>query len=110
VDDAVLVRLFQRLRDLLRDLERFVHGDRPALQAFRELFALDQLHGEEVGGRAAGERGGLEPVHVGDVRVVEGRQQLASRSKRARRSPSCANAAGSTLIATSRPSLVSFAR
>jgi len=35
---------------------------------------------------------------------------LASRSKRARRSGSCANAAGRTLIATSRPSLVSFAR
>src|SRR6187397_66910 len=35
---------------------------------------------------------------------------LASRSNRARRSASCANASGSTLIATSRPRFLSVAR
>ncbi len=49
VDDALLVRLLEGLGDLLRDGDRLVDRNRPALQALGEVFALDELHGEEVG-------------------------------------------------------------
>ena len=76
VDDAVLVRLLERLGDLLRDRDRFVHGDRAAREAFREVLAGDELHRQEVEGGAVGQRRALESVDVGDVRVVEGGEQL----------------------------------
>jgi hypothetical protein len=94
VDDALLVRFFERFGDLLRDCERFVHRDRAALQPLREVLAGDEFHRQEVAGRAVGKSCALEAVD----------------SKRARRSGSCASSAGSTLIATSRPSFVSVAR
>jgi DNA-binding TFAR19-related protein (PDSD5 family) len=71
VDDAALVSLLERLGDLPRDRSGLVERDRSALQPLREVLALHQLHGEEVGGRAVGERRGLEAVDVCDVRVVE---------------------------------------
>ncbi len=76
VDDAVPVRLLEGLGDLLRDRDRFVYGDRAARQTFREVLAGDELHRQEVEGGAIGERRVLESVDVGDVRVVEGREQL----------------------------------
>ena len=51
MDDALLVGLLEGLGDLLRDGERLVDGNRPALQPLREVLALDQLHDEEVSGR-----------------------------------------------------------
>ena len=48
VDDALLVRLLERLGDLPRDRERLVDRDRPALQPLGEVLAGDELHGEEV--------------------------------------------------------------
>ena len=50
VDDALLVRLLERLGDLLRDRERLVDRDRAALQPLGEVLAGDELHREEVGG------------------------------------------------------------
>ena len=76
MDDAVLVGLLERLRDLLRDGERFVEWDRAALQPVREVLALDEFHREEVDARGVVERGALEAVDVGDVRVIERREQL----------------------------------
>ena len=48
MDDAVLVGLFEPLGDLFRDRDGLVDGNRPALQALGQVFAFDQLHGEEV--------------------------------------------------------------
>ena len=76
VDDALLVRLLEGLGDLLRDLEGLGDRDRPALQALGEVLAGGELHREEVGGRAVGERRALEAVDVGDACVVEGREDL----------------------------------
>ena len=47
VDDALLVRGLERLRDLLRDGERLVERQRPALQPLGEVLAFDQLQHEE---------------------------------------------------------------
>ena len=64
VDDALLVRLFERLGDLPRDRDGLVDGDRPALQALRQVFSLDELHGEDA---LAGDL--LQAEEGGDVRV-----------------------------------------
>jgi hypothetical protein len=77
------VRRIERVGNLHRDLERLVDRDRSPLDPLFELLALDQLEDQE--GLAVGF---LEAVDGGDVRVT----------------------AGSTLIATSRPSFVSVAR
>jgi hypothetical protein len=76
VNDAVLVSFLERLRDLLRDLDSFVCRDRPALQALGEVFAVDELHRQEVRGGAVVECRSLEAVDVGNVRVVERGEQL----------------------------------
>ena len=80
MDDAVLVGFFEALGDLLRDGDRLVDRDRAALQSLGEILALHHLHGEEVRGRAVGERRALEAVDVGDVRVIERGQQPAPRA------------------------------
>ena len=71
----LLVRLLERLGDLLRDRDRLVDGDRPALQALGEVFALHELHHDEVSRGSVVEGRGLEAVEVGDARVVEGGEQ-----------------------------------
>ena len=71
-----LVRCLEPFRDLLRDQGRLVDGNRSPLQALAEVLAIDELHGQEVQGRAVGERGALEAIDVGDAGVVEGGQQL----------------------------------
>ena len=71
MDDALLVGLLETLGDLLRDGESLVDGNRPSLQALREVLALDELHGDEVHRGAVGEGRGFETVEVSDVRVIE---------------------------------------
>ena len=44
MDDALLVRGFERLGDLPRDGQRLVERDRPARDALGQVFALDELH------------------------------------------------------------------
>jgi hypothetical protein len=39
MNDALLVRRFERLGNLLRDRQRFVDGDRPARDALRQILA-----------------------------------------------------------------------
>ena len=78
VDDAVLVRLLERLRDLERDAGGLLHRDGAALDAVGERVAGDQLHHQRGGALAL-----LEAVDRRDVRMVERGEHLASRAKRA---------------------------
>ena len=48
VDDALLVRGFERLGNLLRNRQRFIDGNRPLRDAVRERRPLDQLHHERT--------------------------------------------------------------
>ena len=44
MDDALLVRRFERLGDLLRDRQRLVERNRPLRDAVGQRRPLDQLH------------------------------------------------------------------
>ena len=71
MDDALLVRGFERLGDLLRDRQRFVEWNRAARDALRQVLALDEFHHQ--GGDV---RRFLEAVDRRDVRMVEGREDF----------------------------------
>ena len=49
VDDSVLVSRFERIGNLLRDLQRFVERDRAVRNSIRERRAVDQLHHQAPG-------------------------------------------------------------
>ena len=49
MDDAFLVRGFERVGDLARNGERFLERNRPPFDALGKGFALDQLHHQVVG-------------------------------------------------------------
>ena len=66
MDDALLVRRFERLGNLLRDRERLIERDRTSSDALREIVSLDQFHHE--GGHAPAL---FEAVDGGDVWVVQ---------------------------------------
>jgi hypothetical protein len=66
VDDAAVVRRFERIGHLPRDRQRFVDGNRTAGDSRRQIFALDQLHHQRR--RAAGF---LDAVDLRDARVIE---------------------------------------
>ena len=110
MDDALLVRLLEGLGDLLRDSDRLVDRDRPALQALREVLALDELHDEDVRLRSVGERHALEAVEVGDAGVVEGGEDLGLALEPGEPIGVGGEGLGRSLRATSRPSVVSVAR
>ena len=71
MDDPLLVRGFEGVRDLRSDRERLVDGDRPADDPISERRALDQLHHQRV--YAVGV---FEPVDLRDVRMIERREHL----------------------------------
>ena len=48
MDDALLVRRFERLCDLSRDRQRFVEGNRPLRNPIGERRPVDQLHDERL--------------------------------------------------------------
>ena len=48
MDDAGLVRRFQRLGDLLRNMQGLVPWNRPARKALRQIVALDEFHYESA--------------------------------------------------------------
>ena len=98
MDDALLVRRFERLRDLLRDRQRLVERDRRRARS-RSASVVAR---RPVPSPAPDAVGVFEAVDLRDVRMIERRQDLGFALKRARRSGSAANGAGRTLMATSR--------
>ena len=71
MDDALLVRRFECLGDLLRDRQRVIKRDRPAGNSLGKIFPLHQLHHERPDAAAL-----FEPVDVSDVGMVQRRQHL----------------------------------
>ena len=100
MDDAALVRGFERVGDLSRDRQRFVQRNRPCAMRSASV-------GPSTSSRTSARcLRVLEAVDLRDVRMVQRRERPALRArKRASRSGSAANASGRTLIATSRFSL-----
>ena len=47
MNDALLVRRFQRLRNLLRDGKDFIEWQRSTCDSLREILALDKSHDKE---------------------------------------------------------------
>ena len=62
----LLVRRFERLRDLLRDRQRLVDRDRPARNALRQVLALDEFHHQRTD-----TVGFFETVDVRDVGMIQ---------------------------------------
>jgi hypothetical protein len=75
MDDAVLVCRFERIGDLPCDRKRFLDRDGPTtVQPLRQRVTLDQFHHEEPRGTRI-----VEPVDRRNVRVIQRRQDFASR-------------------------------
>ena len=71
MDDAELVRRFQGFGDLLRDRKRLINRHGSLCDPIGERASLDQLHDQRANvGRE------LEPIDLGDVRMVGCRQCL----------------------------------
>ena len=66
MDDALLVRRFERLGDLLRDRQRLVDRDRPARNALRQVLALDEFHHQRTD-----TVGFFETVDLRDVGMIQ---------------------------------------
>jgi hypothetical protein len=105
VNDALLVRGFERVGNLMRDRQCLIERHCPASDPLRQILALDEFHRERAHALAL-----VKAVNVRDVRMVSDASVCASRVNRARRSASLANESGRTLSATSRLSFVSRAR
>ena len=71
MNDALLVGLFQRFRDLFRDGKALIQGQGSLREAIGERRAFHELHDEGVRFAAR-----LHAVDLGDVRVIELREQL----------------------------------
>jgi hypothetical protein len=71
VNDALLVRGFERLRNLLRDRQRFIKWNRPLRNAVSQRWSLDQLHDEGLHTVRL-----LQTVHVGNVGMIERGEDL----------------------------------
>ena len=71
MDDPPLVRSLQALRDLEKQREGLLHGHRPARNALGKVFALHQLHHQEVAVALL-----LKAEDGRYIRVVERRQRL----------------------------------
>ena len=70
VNDAVLMRCFERIGNLMRDVQGLTDGDRPPGDPLGERVAVDELEYER--GRTIPD---FEPVDGADVRMVQRGQQ-----------------------------------
>jgi len=71
MDDALVVRRFERVDDLFRDLQGFRQFERTSCEAIGQRPAFDQFEDEVLGAIEL-----LEAVYACDVRVIEGSEQL----------------------------------
>jgi hypothetical protein len=71
MDDPLLVRGLERVRDLSCDRERFIDRHRASRNTLREVLAFDEFHHE--GGRAPGF---LEPVERSDAQMIQRREHF----------------------------------
>ena len=76
VDDPLLVRRFEGLGDLPRDRQRFVQRNGTFSDAVSQRRPFHQLHDQRDGAVRL-----FEPVNVGDVRMVQGREDFRFTSK-----------------------------
>jgi hypothetical protein len=106
MDDAFIMRGSHSARCLNGNIERLAHGQRTALHALAQGFAFEQL-GDQVR-RAIVRADVVDGENVGMIQRPR-RRALPAQNRR-RRSASFEKEAGSTLMATSRPSLASVAR
>jgi hypothetical protein len=105
MDDAPVVGGRESVGDLSRELESLGEWKGAFLEAIGEGVAGNELEDEKpLRARF------LQSIDGSDVRMVQRRENRRLPRNRARRSPVVANSSGRTLIATSRPSFVSFAR
>jgi len=71
MNDAQLVRRFQRFSNLPRKRQCFIERNRPARDPLREILALDQFHHEGVQASRF-----LDRIDRRDVGVIERRERL----------------------------------
>ncbi len=71
MNDPLLVRRFEGFRDLLRDGQRLIERNRPTRDAIGQRLASHQFEDE-----CARLTGFFEAVDLGDVRMIERRQDL----------------------------------
>src|SRR5262245_3474198 len=65
------MRGFERVRDLSRNGQRLIKRNRAALDALREIVALDKFHDQRGGARTV-----FKPVDGGDVRMIKRREHF----------------------------------
>ena len=71
MDDALIVRGFEGLRDLLRDRQRVGERHRSARDQHREVVAFDEFHDQRAHAAQV-----LEAVDVRDIGMVQRREDL----------------------------------
>ena len=72
MDDALLVCGFERLADVLRNLESFVDRNRSALQPIGDCLSIDKFKDEKL--RSIGF---FEIVDRGNIRMIQRRENLS---------------------------------
>ena len=71
MNDALLMRGFERVGNLLRDRQCLIERHCPACDPLRQILALDEFHRERAHAVTL-----FEAVNVRDVRMVERRERL----------------------------------
>ena len=95
MNDARTMRCVQPVRDLNPVLKRLLELQSSFLQSLRQRFPFDVFHDEVVDTVLF-----ADVIKGADVKMVELRDRLASRSNRALRSGLSARCSGKTLMAT----------
>ena len=104
MNDAFLVRRFQRFAICFAIPKRFIDRNRPALDAFGQRFSADEFHHQKLPSA-----GFFHSVNRRDVRMIQRRQHAGFTLESRRAVASCVKASGRSLMATLRPSFESVA-